>query len=252
MGGAVRQHHHLGGAGDHVDAHGAEDATLRGRHIGVARADDLGHGADRLGAVGQRRDRLRPPDAIDLVDAGERRRRQHQRVQDAVGGRHHDDDALAARDLGRQGIHQHGGRVGGGAARHVEADRADRAPAPAELDAERVGPELVGGLLPLVEGQDAVAGERQGVEGPLRHPGGRGRDLPRADAQAARSQVDAVEAGREVEQRRVAARRDVRDDGCGRVVDVPRHFPLGRQEGREAPFEIARPGVEPRETLHRR
>ena len=51
---AVGQHQDLAGAGDHVDAHLAEDLPLGGGDIDVARADDLIHGRDGLGAVGQR------------------------------------------------------------------------------------------------------------------------------------------------------------------------------------------------------
>src|SRR5262245_64836236 len=44
---------------DHVDADLAEHEPLGGRHIGVARPDDLGDRRDRLGAVGERGHRLR-------------------------------------------------------------------------------------------------------------------------------------------------------------------------------------------------
>ena len=126
---AVGEDQHLGRAGDHVDADRAEHQPLGGRDIGVAGPDDLGDRLDRLGAVGERRHRLRAADAVDLVDAGELGRRQHQRVELAVRRRHHHDDARHARDLGRHRVHQHRGRIGGGAARHVEADRLDRGPA---------------------------------------------------------------------------------------------------------------------------
>ena len=53
----------------------------------------------RLGAIGQRRDGLRPADAIDFGDAGAPRRRQHQRIDLAAAGRRHHHDALDARDL---------------------------------------------------------------------------------------------------------------------------------------------------------
>ena len=82
--GLVGEDQHLGGPGDHVDADLAEDQPLGGRHIGVAGPDDLGDRRDGRGAVGERRHRLRAADAIDLVDAGELRRRQHQRRELAV------------------------------------------------------------------------------------------------------------------------------------------------------------------------
>jgi hypothetical protein len=79
--------------------------------------------------MGERGHRLGAADAIDLVDTGELRRRQDERHQLAVGCRHHHDQARNAGDLGRHRIHQHRGRIGGGAARHIEADRLDRGPA---------------------------------------------------------------------------------------------------------------------------
>ena len=41
--------------------------------------------------------------------------------------------------LCRHGIHQHRTRIGGEPARHVEADRFNRRPAVAKLDAQRIG-----------------------------------------------------------------------------------------------------------------
>ena len=64
---------HLRRAGDHVDADLAENMPLGGGDEGVARADDLGHRRDRRGAIGERRDRLRAADPVDLVDAGKLR-----------------------------------------------------------------------------------------------------------------------------------------------------------------------------------
>ena len=117
----VGEDQHLGGAGDHVDADLAEHQTLGRRHIGVAGPDDLGDRRNGLGAVGERGHRLRAADAIDLVDAGELGRRQHQRDELAVRRRHHHHQARAAGDLGRHRVHQHRRRIGRGAARHVEA-----------------------------------------------------------------------------------------------------------------------------------
>ena len=77
---AVGDHQHLGRAGDHVDADRAEDLALGGRDIGIAGADDLGDRADRLGAIGERGDRLRAADAVDL-----RRRRQCRRPPAPAG-----------------------------------------------------------------------------------------------------------------------------------------------------------------------
>ena len=89
IGVAVGEDQHLGRPGDHVDADLAEHQALGRRHIGVAGTDDLVDRRDRRGAVGERRHRLGAADAVDLVDAGERGGRQHQRVEPAVGRRHH-------------------------------------------------------------------------------------------------------------------------------------------------------------------
>ena len=64
-----------------VDADRAEHLPLGGGDVGVAGADDLGHRRDGLRAVGERRHGLRAADAVDLVDAGQPRGRQHQRVE---------------------------------------------------------------------------------------------------------------------------------------------------------------------------
>ena len=77
VGGGIGDDQHLGRAGDHVDADGAEHLALGGGDVGVARADDLADRRDGLGAVGERADRLRAADAVDLGDAG-----------DAGGGEH--------------------------------------------------------------------------------------------------------------------------------------------------------------------
>ncbi len=184
MAGLVGEDQHLRRARDHVDADLAEHQPLGRRHIGVAGPDDLGDRRDGRRAIGERRHRLRAADAIDLVDAGELRGRQHQRLELAVRRRHHHDEPRHARDLGRHGVHQHRGRIGGGAARHIEPDRLDRGPAVAELDAERVGEAVVRGQLPAVIGLDAVARERERIERPA-VAGGIGRlDLGGGDLEA--------------------------------------------------------------------
>ena len=95
--GLVGEDEHLGRAGDHVDADLAEHQALGRRHIGVAGPDDLGDRRNGLGAVGERGHRLRAADAIDLVDAGELGRRQHQGRELAVRRRHHHHQPRARR-----------------------------------------------------------------------------------------------------------------------------------------------------------
>src|SRR6185437_11771327 len=82
----------------------------------------------------------------------------------------------------------------------------DRRPAPAELDAERIGEALVLGNLAAVEGEDALMGEFQRFERRLRAGRDGGVDLLGGDPEARPLDVYAVEAQRIFHQRRVAAR----------------------------------------------
>ena len=148
-------------AGDHVDPDPAEDPPLRRRDIGVAGTDDLVDRRDRRGAIGQRRDRLRPADPVDLVDPDETRRRQHERVQHAVRRRHHHREPLDPGDPGRDRVHQHRRRIGSRAARHVEADRLDRPPALPEAHPDVVDVIDVGRQLPAMKGLDPLGRDAQ-------------------------------------------------------------------------------------------
>ena len=98
----------LPGPGDHVDAR------------------------DRLGAVGERGDRVRPADAVDLVDAAERAGREDHRVP---AGRA-DDDLVDAGRLRGDRAHDDAARV------RARARRGRRSPrgAPASRAAARPGP----------------------------------------------------------------------------------------------------------------
>ena len=68
-----REHDHLGRPGGEVDGDVAGDEQLRLVHERVPRAYDLVHRRDRLRAVGERGDRLRPTDGPDLAQAEELR-----------------------------------------------------------------------------------------------------------------------------------------------------------------------------------
>ena len=155
---AVGDHQHFRRPGDHVDADRAEHLALGGGDIGIAGADDLGDRPDRLGAIGKGGDRLRAADAVDLRNAGDIGRHQHQRIDDAARRRHHHDDALDAGHPGRHGVHQHRARIARRAARHIEPDRLDRRPARAEFDAGGIGIAVVLRLLPLVMGSGCGRG----------------------------------------------------------------------------------------------
>ena len=77
---AVGQNQDLAGACYHVDAHLAKDLPLGSGDIDIARADDLIHRRDALGAVGQRGHGLC---AAGLEDPGH-----------ACGGRGGEDDRI--------------------------------------------------------------------------------------------------------------------------------------------------------------
>ena len=124
--GTIRNDQDFRRTGHHVDADNAEDAALGGRHIGVARPDDLVYLRDRFRAVCQRPDRLRTADGEHTIDPGQAGRRQHQRILLAARGRHDHDQFLDARHLGRHRVHQHRRRISRLAPRHIEADAVER------------------------------------------------------------------------------------------------------------------------------
>jgi hypothetical protein len=177
-------------------------------------------------------------DAIDLGDAAEIGCRQHQRIELAVRRRHHHHHARDAGDACRHRIHQHRGRIGGGAARHIQTHGVDCAPAPAELDAERIGEALVLRQLPPMENFDPVPRESERVERPGVTGLYRRIDFGRRNAQAARLEVKTVEFARRLDQRQVAPRRHIVDDGAGRALDIGRYLTLHREETRESLGEI--------------
>jgi hypothetical protein len=237
--GLVGDDQDLGGSGDHVDADLAEHDALGRRHIGVAGTHDLGDRLDARCPIGECGHRLRAADAIDLVDACELRRRQHQRVELSVRRRHHHDDARHARDFRGHRVHEDRGRISRGAARHVKPDCLDRGPAAAEFDAERVGEALVLGQLANVIGLDPAAGERKRVER-FGIAGFRGRgDLLAADAQADATEIDPIEAPAEVNQRGVAPLDHVIDDATRGCVDIGGDFALGAEKSVELLEKIA-------------
>ena len=197
------------------------------------------------GAERERADRLGAADPIDLVDAGQIRGEEHQRVDRAVRRRDRHHEALDPGDPRRQRAHQDRARIGGGAARDVDPDRRDRPPAQAELDPEIVLDRQRRRQLPAVERGDPCRRQLQR----LAQPGGarcdRARDLVRAQAQLLGAQVLPVEGRGVREQRRIALVRDPREDR----LDLRAHVDAGRaraaDELREGGGEVRRALVEP-------
>jgi hypothetical protein len=248
--GAVGDHQHLRGTGDGIDADRAENPAFGGGDIDIAGSDDLVDRADRLGAVGQRADRLCAADAVGLGDPGQACCRHHRRVEPAIRGRHYHDPAFDAGDLGRQRVHQHRGRIGGGATGHVEAGGGDRGPAVAQAQTGRVGVVQVLGQLAPVVGLDAAGGEFQRRHDLGRTARRRRGDLGLRDAQSLRRQADTVEAFGEIDQGRIAAYAQFGQNFVDDPGDVGLGVALDREEGLEGGLEAGRARVQP--MRHRR
>ncbi|GGO95719.1 hypothetical protein GCM10011329_20530 [Stakelama pacifica] len=84
---------------------------------------------------------------------------EHQRIDLTLRRRRHHDEPLDARNLGRNRVHQHRGRIGSAPARDIDARRIDAAPARTEANPRIVGGIAVGRFLLLVIGSDPVARE---------------------------------------------------------------------------------------------
>ena len=186
---AIAHHQDFRRAGNHVDAALTEHMALGGGHIDVAGADDLVALRHALGTVGQCGYGLCATDAEHAVNAGHAGSGQYQLVQLATRGRHHHHDFRHTGDLGRDGVHQHGGWIGGLATRHVQAGAIQRSDLLAEDSAVGfgVGPGVLllafviqahalGGLLQRSALGIGDAGQRQfqtgTVEDQLGHAGG--------------------------------------------------------------------------------
>ena len=116
----VGDHDELRRPGDRVGADDARDLALGQRDVDVARPDDHVDGADGLGAVRERGDRLRATDPVHLVDPGERRGGQRgRRDLPVAAGRHTQNDLRHAGDPRRDRGHEDGRRVVGETAGHI-------------------------------------------------------------------------------------------------------------------------------------
>ena len=147
-------------------------------------------------------------------------------------------------DPRRQRVHQDRARIGGLAARHVEADRIDRRPALAEGDAEIVLIGDVGRLLALVKRGDTLGralqgGEQAGIAGL-----DGGVDTVPGEAQVADLEAVAIEALGELDDRAVPFALDPLQDGPHIGADIDRFLTLGRDQGIEAGVEVGRAVVE--------
>ena len=162
---AVGQNQDLAGACYHVDAHLAKDLPLGSGDIDIARADDLVHRRDALGAVGQRGHGLCAAGLEDPGHACGGRSGEDDRIDFTVltGGSGHD-DLRNARHLGRDDVHQDGGRIRRRAARDVDTRLLDGGVFLAQHDAGLVVHHKIFMHLLAVEGLDVGGGLPQRFE----------------------------------------------------------------------------------------
>ena len=114
-------------ASEQINRHAPDEQPLGHADVGVAGTKNFLHATDRLGAVSQRRNRLRAADAVNLRRPRRARREQNCRIDGAVPATrrgHH--DFLAARDFGERDGHQRRGDERRGAAGNVDADACER------------------------------------------------------------------------------------------------------------------------------
>ena len=161
----IGQHQHFGRAGDHVDAHRAENLFLCCRHKGIARTDNLGDRGDGLCAIGQGCNGLRPADTVNLGNTGEPCSGQNQGIEDPVRTGNNHDNALNPGNLCRHGVHQHRAWIAGAATGHIKADRFNRRPARAQTDTQFIFVIIIPGHLPGVMLADTLVRQFQRLHG---------------------------------------------------------------------------------------
>ena len=159
VGRLVGQHDGFGGAKHAVDVHLALHHALGIGDENVAGAANLVNLADGFGSVGQRADGRHAANLIYGVHAGDAGGGQHGGVERFAAAAGSGQDNLAdAGDAGRDGGHQHSGRVGRRSAGSVEANTLQGAHQLAEATAQ-VNP--VAGQRGLVKLGDAAGGQFQ-------------------------------------------------------------------------------------------
>jgi hypothetical protein len=197
-----------------VDRHVGSDRPLGCRHPGVARADDPADARNAACAVGERGDRLGTADPEHAIDADPARGGEDRRRNAAVPARRGgDDDLVDAGERGGHADHDDRARQRGPAAGNVGTDPLERdPPAPGDDSRHGLDPALGPQRIPLV-GVEAAHRRDRSVDGLEQRRFDRGDgilDLGRVDPWIA--QVDAVEAARQLEQRRVPITPDRIDD----------------------------------------
>ena len=123
IGGLIRRNQDFTGPCNHVDINRPIEQFFGGRDIDIPRPDDLVHPGDRLGAIGERSDRLCTAEQEYPVNPRNRRCGQDIWIGGAVFARRgHHDNLPDLRNLRRDAVHQHRRRVGRRTARHIQTD----------------------------------------------------------------------------------------------------------------------------------
>ena len=123
VGRIIREHQHFAGTGQQVNRHVPEQQPFRRHHVGIARSENFLRAPDRSRAVRHRRDGLRAPGAIDLRRSRRSSRVKQRRVDRAVpAARGADDNFRTTRDPRQRDRHQRGRDQGRRAAGNVNPD----------------------------------------------------------------------------------------------------------------------------------
>ena len=158
----VRQNKNLARPRDHVDVHDAVQLFFCRGHINIARANDLVHPRDGLGAIGQRRRGLRSAHQENAVHSGDQRRRHDIGIRPAVLlGRRRHNDLAHLRDFRRDCVHQNGRGVCRRATGDVNADTMQPAHPLAHQNAVLAGRQPALLRLTLVKIADVLRGPFQ-------------------------------------------------------------------------------------------
>ena len=219
-----------------------EDLPLGGRDPVISGPDNLVHWRNAFGAECERAYGLRPADPVNFLDACKPRGGKHQRVERARRRRHRHREPPDACHPGGNCIHQHRTRIGGGASRHIQADRLDRRPAQTEPHAEPIAVIEIGRQLRPVERLDPRCRQFERIPGRRRRFGK--RPVQRFDRNTQRT-GHAVETPGVVRNGCIAARPDIGEDRSDRGIDIFRPGPVHLHQRVEISGEIRIGRVKP-------
>ena len=217
----IRQHQQIAGAGQQVNGHPPHQQALGHADVGVARTENLLHAADGFRAACQRGHGLRTAHAINLRGPGGAGRIEDCRVDRAIlaaGGGDHDFPAPG--HLGQGDGHQGGGNQRRGAAGNINADALEGI----EL-LPHCRPVGIPGLPGLAQGFFGEVGDvlfrlgDGGAQGFIRRQG-RVKQFGLGHRELLDSQFGQVKFGGEFQDRLIAARRHLGENGLGALLNL--------------------------------